>query len=529
MLSSIALAALAAALPTYASIESPNILPRPPMGFNNWARFMCDLNQTLFTETADAMVSTGLRDAGYTWINLDDCWMTHERASNGSLQWDTNKFPDGIPWLGRYLKERGFKFGTYEDSGNATCGGYPGSYGYEKLDVETFASWGIEYLKLDGCNVSPKEGRTLREEYIARYKYWHEILAEMDNPLVFSESAPAYFAGEKSLTDWYAVMDRMPIYGELARHSYDIIVYGTDGNAWDSVMTNYDFQLLTTRYQALGFYNDPDFLIPDNPKLSEDEKRSQFALWASFSAPLIISAYIPGLSEGDIGFLSNKDIIDVDQDPLVQQAALVSRDDTFDVLTRTLDNGDRLLTVLNRGDSAETAAIPVERLGLSKRCTYAAKDLWTGSSLSIKDSVSLKLNTHATGVYRISLPKKCSGITPTGMVFNTASKKCLTQQSGTIGFTKCQAQDSQVWQFTPWGSLSPLSDSGKCLTTDGTRVYVKSCRHGDDQMWTYSVAGNLKSEKTGDCLTEDGAGVGACGFEKDSQVFGLPAGVDVNW
>lgn len=128
MLSSLLVAA-SIAIPAQASIQSPNILPRPPMGFNNWARFRCDLNQTLFTETADAMAATGLRDAGYVWMNLDDCWMTHERGADGTLQVNRDKFPDGMAWLGRYLKERGFKFGTYEDSGNATCGGFPGSYG----------------------------------------------------------------------------------------------------------------------------------------------------------------------------------------------------------------------------------------------------------------------------------------------------------------------------------------------------------------------------------------------------------------
>lgn len=528
MLSSILIAASMAVLPALGSIESPNVQPRPPMGFNNWARFECNLNQSLFTETADAMVSTGLRDAGYTWLNLDDCWMTRERSADGKLQWDTSKFPDGLPWLARYIKERGFKFGIYEDSGNATCGGFPGSYGHEKLDADTFASWGIEYLKLDGCNVYPRQGRTLREEYIARYQLWHGILSDMKHPLVFSESAPAYFVGEKSLTDWYAVMDRMPVYGELARHSYDIIVYVSAGNSWDSVMTNYDYETRLARYQQRGFYNDPDFLIPDNKRLSVDEKRSHFALWASFGAPLIISAYIPDLTKDEIGFLTNKDLIDVDQDALAQQATLVSRDDTFDVLTRSLSNGDRLMTVLNHGDNAATADIPVERLGLSKGCTFPAKDLWSGAWLVIKDAVILEINPHATAVYRISVDQKCSTVTPTGMVFNTASKKCLTQQSDTIEFAECQAQDSQVWQFTPWGSLSPLSDSSKCLTTDGKLASVKQCRHGEDQKWWYSIQGNLKNDKSGQCLTEDGGAISACGFEKDSQVFGLPAGVDVN-
>lgn len=512
-----------------ASIQSPNILPRPPMGFNNWARFECNLNQSVFTETADAMVSTGLRDAGYDRLYLDDCWMKQERAANGSLEWDTDKFPDGLFWLGRYFKERGFKFGIYQDSGNATCGGYPGSHGFEQIDAEDFARWGVDYLKVDGCYVEPEEGRTLAEEYIHRYRLWHKVLTSMDKPLIFSESAPAYFSGDDSLTDWYKVMDEMPVNGELARHSNDVINYNAEGNAWDSIMVNYNFHILVSRFQKLGFYNDPDFLIPDNKGLSDDEKRSQFALWASFSAPLILSSWIPELTKDEIAFLTNKDLLAVDQDPLVEQAALVSRDDTFDVFTKNLANGDRLLTVLNRGDSAATADIPVERIGLSKRCSYKAKDLWDGSSVGIKDSVSVKLNTHATAVYRISLPKKCSSVTPTGMVFNTASMKCMTASEESIEFAKCEAKDSQVWVFSNDGAVSPLSDSSMCLAADGEDVSLVSCkRNSDAQKWSYNYMGNLKNVKSGQCVTE-GLGAAKCGHDLESQVLGMPSGVEVQW
>lgn len=130
------------ALAAAAAVDaSKSLMPTPPMGFNNWARFECDLNQTLFTTTADAMVSKGLLAAGYDRVNIDDCWPLHERAANGSLQWDPVKFPDGLIYLGQYLKERNLKFGIYSDAGNATCGGYPGSLNYEEIDAQTFASW----------------------------------------------------------------------------------------------------------------------------------------------------------------------------------------------------------------------------------------------------------------------------------------------------------------------------------------------------------------------------------------------------
>ncbi|PYI04660.1 alpha-galactosidase agla [Aspergillus sclerotiicarbonarius CBS 121057] len=526
-------AALAAIFPlAYGSIERPSLLPTPPMGFNNWARFMCDLNETLFTETADAMASNGLRDAGYNRINLDDCWMAYQRADNGSLQWNTTKFPHGLPWLGNYVKAKGFYFGIYEDSGNLTCGGYPGSYHHEELDANTFASWGVDYLKVDGCNVYAMHGRTLEEEYKHRYGHWHQVLSRMEHPLIFSESAPAYFAGTENRTDWYTVVDWVPVAGELARHSTDILVYSGAGSAWDSIMNNYNYNTLLARYQGPGYFNDPDFLIPDHQGLTADEKRSHFALWASFSAPLIISAYIPALSKDEIAYLSNKALIAVDQDSLAQQATLVSRDDTLDILTRSLSNGDRLLTVLNRGNTTVKSDIPIPWLGLTGTgCTYTAEDLWDGSLQKISSHIAVQLATHATAVFRISLPQACSKVVPTGLVFNTASGHCLTASSScSVTFQSCNGQASQIWQVTSSGALRPLSQTAQCLTVDDGSVKIQACdtRGSNAQKWTYAVTGNLKNAKTGGCLTEGSVQMKTCLDERNGQVFGLPSGVQLS-
>ena len=516
-------------LPVQASIESPSLLPTPPMGFNNWSRFQCELNETLFTETAQSMLTRGLRDVGYNRLNLDDCWMRYDRAADGSLQWNTTKFPHGIPWLASYATKHGFHLGIYEDAGNETCGGYPGSYGYEKQDAETFASWGIDYLKLDGCNVWAENGRSLREEYRVRYGEWHDVLSGMPRPLIFSESAPAYFADNAS--DWAVVMDWIPEYGELARHSTDVLVYVGEGSAWDSIMNNYDYNTLIVRYQKPGYYNDPDFLIPDHPGLTQTEKESHFALWASFSAPLIISAYIPDLSDEDITYLSNKDLIAVNQDPLAQQAALVSRDGTFDVLSRSLANGDRLLTVLNRGAVAAKTNVSLARLGLDQsNCQYQARDLVTGKVSTVHRAIEIQLDSHATGVYRIALPKRCSTITPTGMVFHTPSGLCMTASSGNaVTFEKCKASDSQVWGVSAKGSsklaLNPLSDGSVCLSARKGGVSLAKCG-GSGTIWEHFVTGHLRSTRGG-CLTEE-SGIGAvkaCVVDNAGQIFGLPSGI----
>lgn len=291
-------------------------------------------------------------------------------------------------------------------------------------------------------------------------------------------------------------------------------------------MVNYDFNTLLARYQRPGYFNDPDFLIPHHPDMSMDEKRSHFVLWASFSAPLTISSYIPSLSNEVISFLTNRDLIAVNQDSLAQQATLVSRDGTFDVLSRSLANGDRLLTVLNRGITTSSTSIDVERLGLSPKCSYRIKDLWDGSSSSINGSIDIKdLPSRATVVYRISLPQHCSSIVPTGMLFNTASKNCLTATSHSrVSSETCNGDDSQVWTVTSSGAIGPLSAKSRCLTVEGNSVSLAPCNQSPQQKWFYAVSGNLRNIYTGACLTEGTPGMSACGFEKDSQVSGLPSG-----
>lgn len=510
-----------------------DIMPTPPMGFNNWARFMCDLDEKLFTETADAMVSTGLLDAGYNWVNVDDCWPLHERDEDDRLQWDPELFPNGMIWLGKYIKERGLKFGIYSDAGTLTCGEYPGSLGYEEIDAQTFAEWGVEYLKLDGCNVPVPDGDTMEKAYKDIYEHWHEVLSKMDNPLVFSESAPAYFSSDENLTDWYTVMDWIPGYGELARHSADIATYNTS-KPWESLMYNYDEQLLVTRYQKPGYFNDPDFIIADEPLLTLEEKRSQFALWCSGSAPLMISAYIPDLTEDELDYLTNADLIEVDQDPLGLPATLVSRDNTWDVLTKDLANGDRLLTVLNRGDGPASTTISFASAGLSSdnSCAYQLRDLWTGENSTASGEVTISdLPSHFSVVYRISSNSDDCGLsTPTGLIFNTASKNCLGASGETVTWSECDGEDSQTWRVDGSQVLA-LGEDELCLTDGGVDgVTLGECDESDDQSWSFTTTGNIISAGSQACLTERTnatvATTSTCQHNTNSQVIAVPVGVE---
>jgi alpha-galactosidase len=398
---------------------------------------------------------------------------------------------------------------------------------YEEIDAETFASWGIDYLKLDGCYVYDQPPLDSEETYKKIYGHWHQVLSSMPNPLIFSESAPAYFSGDANLTDWYLVMDWVPSYGELARHSDDIATFDTP-EPWKSILTNYGFEVLLARYQSPGYFNDPDFLIVDHANLTMDEKKSHFALWSSFSAPLIISAYIPDLSDEEIAYLTNEDLIAVDQDALGLQATLISQDGTWDVLSKSLDNGDRLLTILNRGGTEASLSVPLERLGYPSLLPqlYIAKDLWTGKTTHISNQITANVPSHGTAVFRVTAFAECvENITPTGMIFNTASLHCLTAAESSASWTNCTGSDAQVWQVGRNSSISSLADLSKCLSSNGG---MTSCQWWQkDQKWGYAMTGNVLNSASGECLTEGEDGkvmTMTCAVENDAQVFELPSG-----
>lgn len=492
---------------------------------------MCGLNESVFVETAQSMVKNGLLAAGYNRINLDDCWSTMERASNGSMLWDPVKFPRGLTWLTSYLTKLGFLPGIYTDAGNLSCGGYPGAYGYEELDGKTFADWGFVYLKMDGCNMPS----ATEAEYKKTYGKWHSVLSKMSSPMVFSESAPAYFAEADNLTDWYSVMGWVPKYGQLARHSRDTLVFNSTKywpniTGWDSIMFNYGQEVRLARYQKPGYFNDPDFLNVDHFDYTFEEKKSHFAIWSSFSAPLIISAWVPDLTAAEIKYLTNPDIIAVDQDALALQATLVSQDGTWDVLTKSLANGDRLLTIVNRGSKAANYSVSFERIGLSSPGgALFVKDLWTGESSIAHGYVLVpSIPSHGTAIFRIAAP---GDIIPTGMIFNTFSLKTLTSSSHGLKWANATAVDGAVWHTMDDGSIMSLDDEGSCLNDLGSgKVGLAACTGSKSQLWDYLYSGNVRSRSSKFCLTEGTKGLvktAKCLYEANTQVFGLPSGVAI--
>jgi alpha-galactosidase len=369
----------------------------PPMGFNDWANYQCDINQQLFTSTADALVAKGLAKLGYKYVNIDDCWMSAARDAQGDLVPDPTLFPNGMKWLGDYLHARGLKFGIYEDAGYETCTGKPGMYGHFQQDADTFAAWGVDYLKLDYCYQPTDQypGDTPAQVGQIVYTQASQALRATGRPMVFSESTPAYFccSGE----DFNDVMSWIAGEGNLWRFGSDI------RDTWSSVMTNYeqDNTPNLASYAGPGHWNDADMLEVGNPGLTDTEQQSQFTLWSEMASPLLISTDVANLSPQALAILSNKDIIAVDQDPLGRQGTIVASGNGYDVLDKPLANGDHAVVLFNKGNTAQTISINASALGLPSSHDYRLDNLVTKQVTDTTGVISASVPRHGTVIYRV--------------------------------------------------------------------------------------------------------------------------------
>ncbi|HEU0198708.1 MAG TPA: glycoside hydrolase family 27 protein [Nevskiaceae bacterium] len=360
--------------------------PTPPMGWNDWAHYQCDYTAQTVLDNARALVSTGLAKDGYDTVTIDDCWMGKHRDAAGNLQPNPRRFPNGIAPIAAAVHKLGLKFGIYEDAGSETCGGFAGS-GWQKggsdahfkQDMRLFARWGVDYVKLDGCNVEVPKGGSVLAAYRKAYADASAAIAASGRPMVFLESAPAYFQGEP---DWYDVLSWVGQYGQLWREGSDIATFNRkypSAPRFHSVLWNYAYNLPLGRYQKPGNWNDPDFIIGGDQGMTLAQTRSQMALWSMMSAPLVLSLDVAKLSPASISVLGNKAVIGVDQDSLGRTATLVRRTPKEDVLFKPLAGGDYAVAVLNRSQTPLAVQVPLNTLGFAggAACSVLAEDLWT--------------------------------------------------------------------------------------------------------------------------------------------------------
>jgi alpha-galactosidase len=383
--------------------EKQSLALTPPMGWNSWNTFGTHINEKLVKEIADAMVSSGMRDAGYKYIIIDDGWETRTRDAHQDLLADPKKFPHGIKALADYIHSRGLKFGIYNCAGTMTCARYPGARGHEYADAITYASWGVDYLKFDWCytkDINPQEA----------YATMSKALKATHRPIVFS------------LCNWgvddpwkWAAQD-----GQLWRISNDI------GPGWYikaiphkwtplGITQIIDIDANLRQYAGPGHWNDPDMLEVGNG-LTVNEDRAHFSMWAMLAAPLIAGNDLRHMTEETKSILTNKGVIAVDQDSLGIQGLRYAVQDSLETWVKPLEHGKWAVCFLNQASGPEKVDFKWKdhvisdslsgRVLDAQKARYEIRDLWKDKNMGTTGR-ALKVTVPSHDVLMVLLsPKK---------------------------------------------------------------------------------------------------------------------------
>jgi len=369
----------------------------PPMGWNSWNTFESHIDEQLVKDIADVMIQTGMRDAGYNYIVLDDCWSVRERDPDGNLVADPVKFPSGMKELADYLHERGFKFGIYGCAGKTTCAGYPGSMGHEYQDAKIWASWGIDYLKYDWCASGTRDAREA-------YTTMRDAIAAAGRPIVFS------LCEWGTAKPWEWAKD----VGHLWRVSGDIYdCWDCEqewSRGWKSILDYYhELKPSSSGRDGLGQYagpdhwNDLDMMEVGNEGLTLIESRSHFTLWCMVASPLMAGNDLRVMSKAIAGILTDKDALAINQDPLgVAGWRFGIIPDKYETWIRPLENGDWALCILNDSDETQDITIEWERLARHFSGNFEIFDIWDKKDLGKNDhDISKSVASHDTWFMRL--------------------------------------------------------------------------------------------------------------------------------
>jgi alpha-galactosidase len=350
----------------------------PPMGWNSWNHFAERVNDATIRATADALVSTGLRDAGYIYLNIDDTW-EGKRDASGVIR-TNEKFPD-MKALADYVHSKGLKLGIYSSPGPKTCAGYEGSLGHEEQDAQTYAQWGIDYLKYDWCQQPPQHVDEMKNAYTKM----HEALVNTGRPIVLSLCQ----YGWHKVWEWGP-----PVGGNLWRTTGDITDrYGA--------MAEIGFnQNGLEKFAGPGHWNDPDMLEVGNGGMNEDEYRTHFSLWAMLAAPLIMGNDLTRMTPYTVEILTNREVIAVDQDALGKQGFRVAQEGPFEVWMKPMGDGSKVVGLFNRQRTAEQMTVNFAAIGI--RGEASVRDLWLMKDVGIfKDSYSAYVPSHGVVLVKV--------------------------------------------------------------------------------------------------------------------------------
>jgi alpha-galactosidase len=395
---------------------APLLAPTPPMGWNGFNKFAIKVSEALVLQTTDALQSSGMAAAGYQYVIIDDGWQATRRDRSGDLLPDAKRFPNGIGAVAKYVHDKGLKLGIYSDRGTETCGGLPGSFGYETRDARAFASWGIDLVKYDNCHASPSSAGIQ-----ADFEAMGSALQATGRPIVYSVSAWWFFAWEPSVAQlWRTTSD--------IRDTWSSVMAILDCNGGDTTRYGSCAPCLTTvgggcgvcnaalpeaafgapglaPVAGPGHWNDPDMLEVGNDGMTDTEYRSHFSLWAIMAAPLIAGNDVTQMSDATRATLMNREVIAVDQDPLGKQGTPVGASTTLEVWAKPLSGKDTYAVVLlNRTENPADISVTWSSLGLTS-ANATVRDLWNHHELGGIPNGYTARNVPSHGVVMIKVSR----------------------------------------------------------------------------------------------------------------------------
>jgi alpha-galactosidase len=357
--------------------QGPEIARTPPMGWNSWNHFGCQVNDQVVRAAADALVSSGMKAAGYLYVNIDDCWQG-KRDAQGFIS-PNAKFPD-MKALADYVHSKGLKLGIYSSPGPRTCGKYEGSFGHEQQDAQRYAEWGIDYLKYDYCSF-----RGDVPAQIAAYTKMREALEKTGRPIVFSLCQYG--------------MDRVWTWGP-----------SVGGNLWRTtgdITDNYDRMAYIgfgqnglERFAGPGHWNDPDMLEIGNGKMSINEYRTHMSLWCILAAPLLAGNDLAKMTSETLAILTNPEVLAVDQDPAGIQGRRVAQEGPLEVWVKPMADGSKAAGLFNRGESVMPVTAQFRDIVVGE--TASVRDLWARKDLgSFKESFTAEVPRHGVVMIKV--------------------------------------------------------------------------------------------------------------------------------
>ncbi|MBN2425313.1 MAG: glycoside hydrolase family 27 protein [Calditrichaceae bacterium] len=462
--------------------QFPDIAKTPPMGWNSWNAFGLDINSKIVMAVADSMVAKGMAAAGYEYIVIDDGWQI-DRDENGIIVVDSMRFPEGIKFLADYVHARGLKFGIYTCCGTKTCGGRPGSYGYEAIDAKTYAEWGVDYIKEDWCYTDGLETRI-------QYKIMSDAIRATGRPMLLSLCE----WGVSSPWEWAQGI------GTMWRTTNDIqdcfdCVRNWGGMGFVPILNkNADL----APYAGPGHWNDPDMLEVGNQALTPTECRSHFAMWCMLAAPLIAGNNISTMNDTIRDILTAPEIIAIDQDPLGIQGIQIKNKDGLQVWQKPLSDGSIAVAMLNLTNSETPMSVKLEEIGFKNGVPSPVRDLWNCKDLeAIKDIFQTKVEPHGVVVVKIK-----------------GEKAPVAAVNFDQSLIKMNKDNHRLIKVSVVPSISQISVSSS-----------------NDDIVSVSLAGvnkyRLKAKKTGNCVLT--AIVTGSKLSASCQVKVLPSDIPTPW